>query len=79
VLVAVAAVLVVVGLWAAFVAPKASRRLPDPWRFLLELAIFAAATAAFAASVHVLLAVAYAVLAVVSAALVRVWPEPRAS
>jgi hypothetical protein len=69
------AVLVVVALWAAFVAPRAPRRLPDPWRFLLELAIFAAATVGLAAAGHVLLAIAYAILSVVSAALVRVWGE----
>ena len=73
--VAIAVVLVLLALWSAFVAPKARRRLADPARFVLELAIFAAATAALAASGHVVLAVAYALVAVVSAALVRVWPE----
>ncbi len=73
--VAAVLVLAVVALWAAFVGPKAPRRLPDPWRFGLEVGIFAAATAALAASGHAALAIAYAAVAVVSAALVRVWPE----
>jgi Protein of unknown function (DUF2568) len=76
VLVAIAAPLVVVALWAVWVAPKAARRLPDPWRFVLELAIFAAATLALVASGHGVLGIVYAAIAVVSAALVRVWPEP---
>jgi Protein of unknown function (DUF2568) len=78
VLVAVALIAVVVGLWAALVAPKASRRLADPWRFVLELVIFAAATAALAAAGHTAVAIAYAAAAVISAALVRVWSEPAA-
>ena len=35
--------------WGAFIGPKSSRRLPDPWRFAIEVVIFAGATAAFAA------------------------------
>jgi hypothetical protein len=76
VLVAIAAPLVVVALWAVWVAPKAARRLADPWRFVLELAIFAAATLALVASGHAVLGIGYAAIAVVSAALVRVWPAP---
>lgn len=33
-------VLLVAGTWGLFVAPKARRRLADPWRFLLELVLF---------------------------------------
>ena len=69
--VAVASVTAVVALWGAFVAPKATRRLADPARLLLELAIFAAATVAFAAAWATVAAIAYAVLAVGSALLVR--------
>ena len=35
---------IVILLWAAWVAPKAKRRLTDPARFVLELVIFGAAT-----------------------------------
>jgi hypothetical protein len=69
---------VVVALWAAFVAPKAARRLADPARFVLEVVIFAAATVAFAAAAGWLLAVVYAAIAVATAVAARVWPEPAA-
>jgi hypothetical protein len=62
--------------WGVFIGPKASRRLPDPARFLLELTLFAAATAAFVEVGQSAVAVAFAIAAVVTASLVRVWPEP---
>ena len=69
-------VAVVIALWGAFVAPRAPRRLRDPARFALELAIFAAATGALVAVEHPVLASVYAAVAVVTAALTRVWPQP---
>jgi hypothetical protein len=68
----------VVALWAAFVAPRASWRLTDPARFVLELVIFAAATAALVGPGGWLVAVVYAVIAVATAAAARIWPEPAA-
>jgi Protein of unknown function (DUF2568) len=65
-----------IAVWAAWVAPRAQRRLPDPYRFVLELAIFALATVAFVDVGQTALAIVFAVVATVSAALVRVWPEP---
>ena len=65
-----------IAVWGAWVAPKAQRRLPDPYRFVLELAIFALATVAFVDVGQTALAIVFAVVATVSAALVRVWPEP---
>jgi len=62
--------------WGAFIGPKASRRLPDPWRFGIEIVIFAGATAAFVAVGQPVLAAVFAVSALVTAALVRRWPEP---
>lgn len=47
-----AAPLAMATLWGAFVAPRARARLDDPARLLLELALFAAATAALAAAAH---------------------------
>jgi hypothetical protein len=75
-LVGLVAVAAVVALWAAFVAPRAPRRLADPGRLVLELVIFAAATAALVGVGHIVLAVVYAVVAVATAAAARVWPEP---
>jgi hypothetical protein len=68
----------VVALWAAFVAPRAPRRLSDPARLVLELVIFAAATAAFAGAGGWLVAAVYAAIAVATAAAARAWPEPAA-
>ncbi len=67
---------VVILVWGAVVAPKARRRLRDPWRLVVELVIFAAATAAFAAVGRPIPAIVFAVAAVVTALLVRRWPEP---
>ena len=43
VVLAVAAPLAAAALWGAFVAPRAPRHPRDPWRLLLEVAVFAAA------------------------------------
>jgi hypothetical protein len=65
----------VVILWAAFVAPRAPRRLPDPQRILIELAIFAGATAGYWQVGQHALAILFAAAALITAALTRVWPE----
>ena len=64
--------LAVAAVWGAFIGPKSARRMPDPARFLLELLIFAGATAAFVAVGHGVVAAVYAVVAVATAALTRV-------
>jgi hypothetical protein len=79
VLVGLVVALAAAGLWGAFIAPRAPRRLADPARFAVELVVFGAATAALVALDHVLLAVVFAVAAIVTAALTRVWPEPVAA
>ena len=68
--------LAVIALWAVAVAPKSARRLPDPFRFAIELVIFGCATAGFAGVGHPVVAVVFAVAAVATAGLVRRWPEP---
>ena len=60
---AVAAPLAAAAIWGAFVSPKASRHPGDPWRLLLELAVFGAGTLAFAAAGAGWVAVALGVLA----------------
>ena len=47
---AIGAPAVAAAVWGAFVAPKASRHPGDPWRLLLELAVFGSGTLAFAAA-----------------------------
>jgi len=67
--------LVFVVVWGLLLAPKAARRLRDPWRFALELVLFALATAAFVSVGEAVVAIVFAVAAVVTAVVVRVWPE----
>jgi hypothetical protein len=57
---ALGAVVAFAAIWGAWVAPRASRRLADPARLVLELALFAAAIAALAAAGRPVLAVAFA-------------------
>ena len=61
----------VAAVWGVLIAPKASRRLPDPARLVLELAIFALATYAYLAVGRPVVAVVFAVLAAVTAVLSR--------
>jgi hypothetical protein len=67
---------VVIALWAAFVAPKSTRRFADPARGALELVIFAAAAAAFISVGQTVVASIFAVAAAVSAGLSRRYPAP---
>jgi Protein of unknown function (DUF2568) len=50
-------------IWGRWVAPKASRPLPDPRRLVPEWVVFGGATVALAATGHPLLAALLAVLA----------------
>ena len=68
--------IVVIVFWAAFVAPKAARRLRDPQRLVSELVIFAGAAAAYVAAGQTVIGIVFAVAAVATALLVRRWPEP---
>jgi hypothetical protein len=67
---------IVIVVWGAFVAPKATRRLADPARAVLELVIFGAATAGFVSVGQTPLAIVFAVAAAVSAGLSRRVPAP---
>jgi hypothetical protein len=67
---------VVIAVWGAWVAPKAKRRLPDPLRLLVELVIFALATAAFAGVGQTVVAIVFAVAAAGTAGLSRRFPAP---
>ena len=66
----------VAAMWGLVVAPKATHRLPDPPRLLVELVIFASATVAFYQAAGAVVAGVFGVLALVTAGLVRLWPEP---
>jgi uncharacterized protein DUF2568 len=56
--------------WGAFVAPRAAKRLPDPWRLLPEAAVFGAAAVALALAGHATLAWALAIAAALNRALI---------
>jgi Protein of unknown function (DUF2568) len=58
-------------LWGVLLAPKARRRLPDPGRLVVELALFAGSAAALATAGYVFVAIVFGVVAVGCAAVVR--------
>jgi hypothetical protein len=60
----VALPLLVAVVWGAWIAPKARRRLADPVRLVLELVIFAGATASFVAVGQWVVGILFAVAAV---------------
>jgi hypothetical protein len=60
----VALPLLVAVVWGAWIAPKARRRLADPVRLVLELVIFAGATASFVAGGQWVVGILFAVAAV---------------
>ena len=65
--------LVVAAVWGTLLAPKASRRLEPPTRWLLELVVLGLAVAALAASGAAVLAVILAAVAILNATLLHVW------
>ena len=69
---AIAAPCAVAAVWGAWVAPRAARRLADPARLAVEVALFVAGGSALAVAGEVALGVALAVLGVANAVLVRV-------
>jgi hypothetical protein len=73
VLVAIAAPVALGAVWGVFLAPKASRRLPLPGRWLLELAVLGLAVAALAAAGSPLLAAILGAAALLNALLLHVW------
>ena len=68
---AVAAPALAMIIWGLWLAPRARRRLRDPLRLAVELALFAVAAAALAVTGPVVAAVAFAVIAIGVALLLR--------
>jgi len=73
VVVAIIAPLVLATIWGVYLAPKASRRLDLPVRWLLELAVLALAVAALAAAGSAVLAAILAAAAILNAAALHFW------
>jgi hypothetical protein len=67
--------LLAAGLWWGFVAPRASRRLPDPARLGLELLIFGAAIAALFAAGRPALGCVFGGLAALNLGLMFAWHQ----
>ncbi len=70
---AIAAPLAAAGIWGAFVAPKAKRRLRGARRLVVEVPFFAAAAAGLAATGEWLLAAIFAGAVVVSELVLYCW------
>lgn len=76
VLLAVAAPLAFATLWGLFAAPKAPRRLRDPWRMLFEAIVFALTAGALVDADQARLGGIFLVLALANALAVRALGEP---
>jgi hypothetical protein len=65
------AVVAAAAIWGLWIAPRARRRLPDPWRLILEIVLFGLATAGLVVQHDVIAAVIFAVVTIGVAALIR--------
>ncbi|GIK56417.1 MAG: hypothetical protein BroJett015_20800 [Chloroflexota bacterium] len=61
--------------WGLLIAPKAKRRLADPWRFLVELVLFGLAAVALVAVARPFLAIILLVVYLINRLLVVLWGE----
>lgn len=68
---AVVAVVVAAAIWGLWIAPRARRRLPDPWRLVLEIVLFGVATAGLVVQQDLIAGAAFAVVSIGVAVLVR--------
>lgn len=75
VVIGIVAIVVVMAVWGLFVAPKASRRLPDPARLAVELAIFFVGVLALGIAVSWILAIMFGLAVMISVALMFYWGQ----
>jgi Protein of unknown function (DUF2568) len=66
---------VVIIVWGLFVAPRASKRLPDPQRLAVEIVVFGSGVLAFLAAGQPLLAIFLAAAAAISLFLMFDWGQ----
>jgi len=62
-------------LWGTFIAPKASLKLPEPYRFILELIIFAVASFALYVADKTILAIILGIVFVINRILLIIWKQ----
>ncbi|MGG2093356.1 YrdB family protein [Bacillus sp. S13(2024)] len=62
-------------LWGAFIAPKASLKLPEPYRFILELIIFGAASFALYFVDKPILAIILGMVFIINRILLIIWKQ----
>jgi hypothetical protein len=67
--------LLAVTVWGLFVAPKAKRRLPDPARLVVELAVFGAGVLAFVMTGSFFLGMLLGTAVVINVALMFYWDQ----
>jgi hypothetical protein len=75
VVIAIAAPVAAVSVWAVFMAPRSKTRLPEPRRMPLEVVLFGLATAALAAAGKTGLAIGFGVAATLNTTLVHLLGE----
>jgi hypothetical protein len=73
---------VAIAIWAAWLAPRGRGRIADPWRFMVQVAMFAGTGIIAALARHIVLGVVFAVVSVGVFGMVRVldptsWPHPQ--
>jgi hypothetical protein len=59
-------------IWTVWIAPRAGRRLADPWRFVVQVVLFGATAAAAVAADKAWWGIAFVCVAVIAFALARV-------
>lgn len=62
-------------IWGAFLAPKSSMRLQEPWLFLVEIALFGLATWALFSTGRVGLTVAFLSIYIFNKILMLLWKQ----
>jgi len=74
-LLAIALPLAMATVWGMVIAPRARWRAPDPYRLIIELGLFAAATVGIAATAGAPLAACFALVVAANISLMFVWRQ----
>ena len=66
----------VILIWSVWIAPKASHRLGDPWRLIVQAALFGATGVALGAADHLVFAIVFPVMATLTFTATRLIARP---